>query len=242
MARQSPQIGRPGQHRGQPAGEEVGEEVLAVGDAGEAPDDARRDAEDDSGGAASAPSVRLDVLTGAQPVHDVGDAEADGDRERDGGQASAQPEPLVEGLRADLGPAEERAAQTGRAEPPGRLADGPAQRILGPRWQGPEHREPEGHRRGVHRDSGGVAGGRGRRPVDEETCRGPQRVLRPRCEQEVQPRREPGHQPLVEGRASGERRRERAGGHRGGEDQPHVRRAARRRRPPSAPPSCTTHG
>ena len=58
MARQSPEIGRPGKHRGQPAGEQVGEGVLAVGDAGEAPDDSRRDGQRTTArGAASAPSV-----------------------------------------------------------------------------------------------------------------------------------------------------------------------------------------
>ena len=124
MARQSPELGRPGQHRGQPAGEEVGEGVLAVGDAGEASDDSRCDAEGRQPRRSLRPVGALGVLACAQPVHDVGDAEADGERERDGGEASAQPQAVVQRVRADLGAAEQRAAQTCRAEPPRRLADG----------------------------------------------------------------------------------------------------------------------
>src|SRR3982750_4470256 len=92
-----------------------------------------------------------------------------------GGGASAELQPVVERLRANPCRTQRRAAEAGGADPPGRLAYGSSDRVVGAGREGAEHREPERDRRAVDRDRGGALPGRGhgrRTPaIGEEPCR-----------------------------------------------------------------------
>ena len=228
MAGQPPEFGRPGQRRGQPAGDEVGEGALAVGDAGEEADHSRGDPQGRQCGRRIRAIGGVGVLARAEPVHHVGDAEADGEGEGHGGEASAESQAVVERVRAPSCPAEQCAAEARGAEAPGRLTQPTSERVLGARRKGPEHGEPERHRGAVDRDRAGTLRGRGRRSGGEGACRCLQRVLRPGREQVMQPGGQTAHEALVERAARGERGREGARGHGRGDDQPDVRSGARR--------------
>src|SRR4051812_34177435 len=237
LARQPPELGRSGQHRGQAVGGEIHDGVLPVGHAGEGADDARRDRERRQGRGGGG-TLRVLLVPGrADPVQNVGNAEAGGDREREGSQASAEPQAVVERVRADPGPAEQRAAEARGAEPPRGLAHDAPERVVGARREGPEDGEPERHARTVDRDRGGALRGRGRCPLGEKPGGGHQRVLRAGREEVVQAGGEPRHQALVDRAARGEGRRERAGSHGRGDHEADIARGAGHRCPCAAPPS-----
>ena len=240
MPRQPPEFGRPREHRGQPAGEQVGEGVLAVGDAAEAPDDPRGDAERRAAARAGRGIGDFGVLTRAQPVHDVGDAETDGDRERDAGEAAAQPQPVVQRVRPDLGAAQQRAPP--RPVAPSRHAPGGRAPRSGSSARGGNARStasPSGHGRGSRPRSSPCAG----RPATSTRRRGtgPWPRARParRPQQVVQarwPARSPGP-----GRVRCARTRDGAnvpGAIAAATTSPDVGRAARRCRAAPAPPSA----
>ena len=63
----------------------------------------------------------------------------------EGGEASAEPQAVVERVRADTGPAEQRAAEASGAEPPRGLAHEAPEQIVGARRKGPEDGEPQRH-------------------------------------------------------------------------------------------------